>query len=91
MDHDMHTLQAGSSSRVGILMAYPDAYLKQGEVCCIQTDCALPSYSGLCLVDLAGRMAIMFTTPGPEGRDWDLVQWGSTLSSTEITKFMERK
>lgn len=72
-------------------MAYPDAYLKQGEVCCIQTDCPLPSYSGLCLVDLAGRMAVMFTTPGAEGRDWELVHWGAQLSSVEIDKYIKGK
>jgi hypothetical protein len=72
-------------------MAYPDAYLKQGEVCCIQTDTPLPSYSGLCLVDLAGTMAIMFTQPGNDYRSWELVHWGSSLSSVEIDKYLKGK
>lgn len=49
----------------------------------------LPSYSGLCLADLAGRSAIMFTTLSSTGRNWDIVQWGSTLSMVEIQKYMK--
>ena len=78
-------------------MPYPDAYLKHmakdgpGEVCCIQTDTPLPSYSGLCLAEINGAFAVMYTEPGVEHRVWDLVHWGSQLSSVEISKYMERK
>jgi hypothetical protein len=72
-------------------MAYPDAYVRNGEVCCIQTDTPLPSYSGLCLVDVNGAYCIMFTQPGVEYRSWDLVHWGSQLSSVEIEKYLKGK
>ena len=72
-------------------MTHPDVIVKEGRIYDCLTDVELPSYSGLCLADLAGRFAIMFTTLAENGRTWELVHWGSTLSSTEMEKFYKGK
>lgn len=70
---------------------YPDALVREGRIFDLVEDIELPSYEGLCLANLAGRWAVMFTTRIDSGRTWELVHWGSTLSTTEIKKFMESK
>lgn len=68
---------------------HPDAIVNDGVIRDILSGEELPSYSGLCLAILAGRVAVMFTTLSTTGRNWDIVQWGSTLSMVEITKYIK--
>ena len=70
---------------------YPDAYVKEGRIFDMLTHEELPSYTGLILADLAGRSAIMFTSLPQGVRDWELVHWGSTLSTTEIATYLKGK
>lgn len=72
-------------------LIYPDAYVKEGIIYDIKTDDQLPSFEGLVLADLAGRFAIMHTTLTPECREWELVQWGSNIQTTEIQKYLRGK
>jgi hypothetical protein len=67
---------------------YPDAVVKDGIIYDILTNDELPSYQGLCLANLSGRFAIMHTVLTATGRDWELVHWGSSLSTTEINRFL---
>ena len=68
---------------------YPDARVLNGEIVDFETETILPAYEGLCLADLAGRFAIMFTSYRDGERDWEIVHFGSSLSTTEINKFMK--
>jgi hypothetical protein len=73
---------------------YPDAIIQDGVITCTQTGVELPGYSGLILADCAGRKAILLTYIGtdPESeRRFEFVQWGPTLSTVEINRFMKEK
>ena len=74
---------------------YPDAIVTNGVISDLITGDILPSYEGLVLADCAGRMAILFTTLtlGADGpvRKFELVHFGSQLSTTEIQRFMKEK
>jgi hypothetical protein len=70
---------------------YPDAYLKDNKILCIKTDTELCSYEGLVLANVNGRFCILCTTMKEHGRAWDLIQWGSTLSTTEIQRYLKEK
>lgn len=70
-------------------MAYPDAYVQDGVIRDIRTHHELPSYEGLCLSKADGRSCIMITNLTDAGRAWDLVHWGSEISSTEIERYMK--
>ena len=69
---------------------YPDAYIKDGLILDITNDQELPSYSGMVLANLAGRFAILYTTLNPD-RDFDLVHWGSSLSTVEIQQYLQKR
>ena len=68
---------------------YPDTIVKDGIILDLVTHEELPSYQGLCLANLAGCWAVMNTWLTSEGREWDLVHFGSSLSSTEIAKYVK--
>lgn len=72
-------------------MVYPDAYVREGRITDLLSGDDLPSYQGLVLANFNGRFCILFTQLDSKGRDWQIVSWGSQVSTTEIEKFTRGK